>query len=146
MTTTWILVANASLAHLYENTGPNTGLHVVKELVHPQSRLKNAELVTDRAGSMMSSGNGQGARQPQTAPKDHQAQVFAHELAQALNHGRTQNLYRRAIVFAPPGFMGLLNGELDHQTAQMITDRFEKDYTKSSESQLREHLASCLFL
>lgn len=146
MAITWILVANASLARLYENLGPNKGLKLVKELIHPESRFKNSELVTDRPGSMMSSGNGQGARQPQTQPKDHEAKVFAHELAQELYQGRTQNICSRAIVFAPPSFMGLLNSVLDTPTAQMITDRFEKDYTKSPEPQLRERLATCLYL
>lgn len=146
MAITWILVANASLARLYEHPGPNKGLRLVKELTHPESRLKNADLVTDRPGSMASAGNGQGAKQPQTLPKDHEARVFAQELAHQLYDGRTRNAFGRAIVFAPPGFMGLLNGVIDHPTAQLISDRFEKDYTKSTDPQLRERLAACLFI
>ncbi len=146
MAITWILVANASLARLYENLGPNKGLKLVKELIHPESRLKNAELVTDRPGSMASSGNGQGAKQPQTQPKEHEAKVFAQELAQELYQGRTKNAFERAIVVAPPAFMGLLNTVLDHPTAKLITDRFEKDYTKSTEPQLKAHLSSCIFV
>lgn len=102
MAITWILVANASLAKLYEHLGPNKGLTLVKEMIHPESRLKNSELVTDRPGSMAATGNGQGAKTPQTLPKDHEAKVFAQELAQALYQGRTQNAFERAIVFAPP--------------------------------------------
>ncbi|MBW7860349.1 MAG: host attachment protein [Rhodocyclaceae bacterium] len=146
MAITWILVANASLARLYENLGPNKGLRLVKELIHPESRLKNADLVTDRPGSMASNGNAPGAKTPQTLPKEHEARVFAQELAQELYAGRTRNAFRRAIVFAPPAFMGLLNSVLDSPTAQLITDRFEKDYTKSPEPRLKEHLEACLYL
>jgi protein required for attachment to host cells len=146
MAITWILVANASLARLYEHLGPNKGLKLVKEMIHPESRLKNADLVTDRPGSMASAGNGQGAKQPQTQPKEHEAKVFAQELAHQLYDGRTRNAFGRAIVFAPPAFMGMLNAVIDHPTAQLITDRFEKDYTKSPEPQLKERLASCLFV
>jgi len=146
MAITWILVANASLARLYEHLGPNKGLKLVKEMIHPESRLKNSELVTDRPGSMSSSGNSQGAKQPQTRPKQHQAKRFAQELAQELYSGRTENAYRRAIVFAPPTFMGMLNSVIDHPTEQLITDRFEKDYTKSPEPRLRERLSTCLFV
>jgi protein required for attachment to host cells len=146
MAITWILVANASLAKLYENLGPNKGLRLVKELLHPESRLKNSELVTDRPGSMGSPVSGRGAKQPQTMPKDHEAKVFAQRIAQELYKGRTNNAYGRAIVFAPPNFMGMLNGVLDQPTAQLISDRFEKDYTKSPEPQLRQQLAGCLFL
>lgn len=146
MAITWILVANASLARLYEHLGPNTGLKLVKELIHPESRFKNSDLVTDRPGSMAASGNGQGAKQPQTLPKVHQAKLFAQSLAHELYQGRTQNAYRRAIVLAPPAFMGMLNGAIDDPTSQLITDRFEKDYTKSPEPRLRKTLASCLFV
>jgi hypothetical protein len=40
----------------------------------------------------------------------------------------------------------MLNAVLDNPTAQLITDRFEKDYTKEPEPVLRERLASCLFV
>ena len=35
--TTWILVANASLARFYANSGPNKGLALMKEIRHPES-------------------------------------------------------------------------------------------------------------
>lgn len=146
MAITWILVANASLARLYEHLGPNKGLKLVKELIHPESRLKNSELVTDRPGAMASAGNGQGSKRPQTLPKAHEAKVFAQELARELYHGRTQNAFGRAIVFAPPNFMGMLNSVIDAPTAQLVTDRFEKDYTKSPEPRIRQCLASCMLV
>ncbi|MBD5804189.1 Protein required for attachment to host cells [Azoarcus sp. Aa7] len=146
MAITWILVANASLAKLYANLGPNKGLTLVKELIHPESRQKNSELVTDRAGASPSAGNASGSKQAQTPPKTHEAKVFAQEIAQELYKGRATNAFGRAIVFAPPAFMGMLNSVLDSPTAQLITDRFEKDYTKEPEPVLRERLASCLFV
>lgn len=146
MAITWILVANASLAKLYENLGPNKGLKLVKELIHPESRQKNGELVSDRSGAMAMTGSGGGSMQPQTMPKQHEAKVFAQEIAQALYHGRTSNAFKRAIVVAPPAFMGLLNAVIDGPTAQLITDRFEKDYTKTPENELGERLGSTIFL
>lgn len=146
MAITWILVANASLAKLYANLGPHKGLTLVKEMIHPESRQKNSDLVTDRAGSMAGVGNGSGSKIPQTTPKEHEAKVFAQEIAQELYRGRAKNAFARAIVCAPPAFMGMLNGVLDSPTAQLITDRFEKDYTKASEPVLRERLEGCLFL
>lgn len=146
MAITWILVANASLAKLYANFGPNKGLTLVKELMHPESRQKNAQLVTDRPGAMASAGNGQGSKSPQTAPKDHEAKVFAQQIAQELYHGRATNAFGRAILVAPPAFMGMLNAVLDSPTAQLITDRFDKDYTKTPEPRLRERLGTCLYL
>jgi protein required for attachment to host cells len=144
--TTWILVANASCARLYANHGPNKGLALLKEMKHPKSRKKGADLVTDRAGHMQSSGNGHGARQPQTDPKQNEARNFAQELAKELHHGRVTAQFERAIVVAPPAFMGLLNDKLDGPTAQMVSNRFEKDYTKATDKELAGHLENCIFL
>jgi protein required for attachment to host cells len=145
MAITWILVANASLAKLYANLGPNKGLTLVKELIHPESRQKNSDLVSDRSGAMAGNGGG-GSMQPQTLPKQHEAKVFAQEIAQELYQGRSQNAFKRAILVAPPAFMGMLNTVIDGPTAQLITERFEKDYTKTSESELSERLASAIYL
>ena len=146
MPVTWILVANASLAKLYANLGPHKGLQLVKELIHPESRQKNSELVSDRSGAMSAGGGGGGSMQPQTLPKQHEAKVFAQEIAQELYHGRTVNAFKRAIIVAPPAFMGMLNTVIDGPTAQLISERFEKDYTKCSEPELNERLASAIFL
>ena len=142
MAITWILVANASLAKLYANLGPNKGLKLVKELDHPESRQKNADLVTDRSGT----GHGDGSYEPPTAPKEHAARNFAQEIAREFYAGRNRHAFARAILVAPPGFMVLLNASIDGPTAQLVSDRFEKDYTKASESQLKEKLSSCIFL
>jgi protein required for attachment to host cells len=147
MAITWILVANASLAKLYANLGPNKGLTLVKELIHPESRQKNGELVSDRSGANGSNGTGGGSMQPQTLPKQHEAKVFAQEIAQTLYQGRTSNAFKRAILVAPPAFMGLLNaGHRRPDFAQMVTDRFEKDYTKTPQDELGERLGSTIFL
>lgn len=146
MAITWILVANASLARLYANLGPNKGLQLVKEITHPESRMKNADLTSDRAGQMQAAGSGHGAREQQTPPKLNAARSFAQRLAKELYMGRSRNLFARAILVAPPGFMGMLNATLDRPTAQMVTDRFEKDYTKTSEPLLCGRLESCLYV
>jgi len=146
MAITWILVANASLARLYANLGPKQGLKLIKELVHPESRMKNSELSSDRAGQIQSNGSGHGAREQQTPPKLNAAKNFAQSLAKELYLGRSRNEYARAILVAPPAFMGMLNANLDGPTAQMVTDRLEKDYTKSSEPDLCGHLEEYVFV
>ena len=40
----------------------------------------------------------------------------------------------------------MLNATLDRPTAQLVTDRFEKDYTKSPEPALCGRLEQCLFV
>ena len=142
MTTTWFLVANASHAKLFASTGTYKNLELIKELMHPESRQKNADLVSDRAGHMQSSGNGLGARQPQTSPKEHEADRFAQELARELNHGRRTNQFVRLVLISPSAFMGLINGKLDKHTEALIAERYEKDYTQATIKELIKHLDS----
>jgi protein required for attachment to host cells len=84
---------------------------------------------------MHSPGNGHRASQPKTDPKTNEARHFAQELARELNHGRASGLVERLILVAPPAFMGLLNEKLDGPT-HLVSDRFEKDYTKAGEKEL----------
>lgn len=144
--TTWILVANASQAKLFANAGPKKGLRLLKELKHPESREKASDLVSDRPGQMHSPGNGHRASQPKSDPKSNEARSFAQELARELNHGRTTQQFERAILIAPPAFMGLLNEKLDGPTSGMVSERFEKDYTKSTDKELTGYLENCIFL
>jgi len=140
MTTTWILVANASIARLFAHSGHEHGLALVKELSHPQSRMKNADLVTDRAGHMQGSGDGHGSRQPRTVAKEQEAEHFAGELARELEHGRNAGQFDRIILVVAPGFLGLLNEKLDPQIAKLVTRRYEKDYTQINDRELAAHL------
>jgi protein required for attachment to host cells len=142
MSITWIMVANASQAKLFANHGPNKGLELVRELVHPESREKAANLVSDRTGNFAGSGS---YAQP-TDPKQHEAERFALEVAHELEHGRTKNAYERLILVASAPFLGLLNSRLSAQVQQKISDSINKDYTHLPVKELAGHLAQVVYL
>jgi protein required for attachment to host cells len=146
MITTWILVANASTARLYVNHGAKKGMQLVKELFHPESRSKASNLVADRPGHNPGAGNGHGSFVPASDPKHNEAERFAQELARELDHGRTANIYQRAILVAAPAFMGLLKGNLDNHVSKLVSESVEKDYTKATEKELAGHLENVIFL
>jgi protein required for attachment to host cells len=142
MSITWIMVANASHAKLFRNEGPKKGLKLVKELIHPQSREKAAELVSDRIGNFAGSGS---YAQP-TPPKEHEAERFASEIAHELEHGRVNRDYGKLILVTSAHFMGLLNGRLTQQVRNMISESINKDYTGLPEKELAGHLESVVYL
>ncbi len=146
MSTTWILVANAARARLFENTGIGKGLNLLSELEHPESRVKGADLVSDRAGFMQSAGNGHGSRQPAIDPKQNEAEHFAQEIAHTLESGRGQNKYERLILVAGSPFLGTLKGRLSNQVLAMTSDTLEKDYTSNNEREIGKHLEHCIYL
>lgn len=146
MSTTWILVANASIAKLYANHGAKKGLELVKEFSHPESREKASTLVSDRPGHNPGAGNGHGSFVPASSPKEVEANRFAHELAQEVEHGRVQNIYDRLILVASAPFLGLLNSEFTQQVKHKLSDVVEKDYTKYTPKEISEQLAHCIYL
>lgn len=141
MAKTWILVSNASQARIYFRNGTKQEIALIKELAHPESRMKNSELVTDRAGYMQGTGNGHGSKQPQTEPKQNEALHFAQELVQTLNQGRCSQQFEDIVLVAPPAFMGLLNEKIDVQTGKLVSNRINKDYTLATDKELVGYLA-----
>lgn len=146
MSTTWILVSNASSGKILKNTGPNKGLEIVKAFEHPQSREKNADLVSDRPGHNPGAGNGHGSFVPATSPKEHEAEVFALELARELDSGRVANQFVRLVLVAPPAFLGQLNRRLNDAVKGLVSASLEKDYTRASDKELAQYLAACVCL
>lgn len=144
MSITWILVSNASRGRLFRNTGPNKGLELIREFAHPQSREKNANLVSDRPGHNPGAGNGHGSFVSSTQPKEHEADVFALELARELDAGRVNNLYSRLVLVASPAFMGQIKQHLSGAVQKLVSDSLEKDYTQSAEKELNQYLAACV--
>jgi len=142
MSITWIMVANASQAKLFSNKGPNKGLELVKELAHPESREKAAELVSDRIGNFAGSGS---YAQP-TSPKEHEAERFASEIAHELEKGRVSNAYEKLIMVTSSHFMGLLNGRITQQVKSKISESINKDYTHLPIKELTGHLANHVML
>lgn len=142
MPITWIMVANASHAKLFTNQGPHKGLQLVKELQHPESREKAANLVSDRVGNFQGSGS---YAQP-TDPKQHEAERFALEISHELEAGRVGNAYEKLILVASAPFLGLVNTRLTSQVKHKISESINKDYTHLAAKELAGHLEGYVFL
>lgn len=142
MSVTWIVVANASLAKLYENLGPKKGLRLVKEMVHPESREKAANLVSDQAGNFQ----GSGSYAQHTDPKHQEMDRFALEIAHELESGRAKNAYSRLVLVSSVPFIGRVKQHLSEHVKGKISDMIEKDYTKLPEKDLSGHLSAVMAL
>lgn len=136
MHATWILVANASTAKLYQNTKRFGDLEMLREFDHPESRTKDIELTSDRRGNYQKTSTGHGTFNEPTSPKAYEATRFARELAEALEDGRKQNSYERIVVVAPPQFLGEINQHLNGKVRKLISSNLQKDYTRLNEKEL----------
>jgi len=141
---TWVLVANTNSARLFDAEIIGEEMKCIREFEHPYSRKKGSDLTSDRPGHYQSKGTGHGAFVEPTDPKEHEADIFADELAKVLNKSRTTNEYRKLVIAAAPHFMGLLNNHMDAHTRDMIISEIKKDLTTFEDRDLPERLKEYL--
>ena len=144
MDNTWVLVANASEAHLYATERLGEEMSVVKDYEHPQSRAKGTSLASDKPGSYQGYGSSRGSMGDAVDPKTYEAERFADELANELDRGRTANAYRRLALVAEPHFQGLLKAHLNEHTRALVVNSINKDFTACNALELPTRLKGCL--
>ena len=132
----WVLVANASVATLY-NFIPKQKkptLTVLKQFEHPDSRKKDENLVSDREGRYANQATGgTGNFVEANDPHQYQGFVFARELFHYLEQNRVKQAFLSLILVAPPEFMGYLRQCIDdHPFKKVDLKEIVKDYTKLS--------------
>lgn len=135
-TTTWILVASSSEAHIYSSPRAklfkaDANLDHIEDFSHPECRAKEADLVTDKPGH-----NAHGTYVKPTLQKTHESVLFAQTINKALNQARLENQFDDLIVVAAPPFDGILNKEFNKQLNQKCSVHISKDYTQHSEKAL----------
>ena len=138
MTTTWVLVANHSNAHLFETEGRGKGLKYLRHMPHPAGRLKSGDINADKPGRSQDSmkTGGRHAMGKEHDPKDQDALRYAKQLAEMMDEGRTHNHYTQAVLVAAPRLLGQLRAALDPHTAALVTASYDKDLAGLDEQAL----------
>lgn len=137
---TWIVVANSSVARIYKLEKKDR-LEELKVLEHPESRLRNIDLVGDRPGrDFESTGTRRHALEQKTSPKKHEFIVFAKMLADYLEEARNEGLYDTLYITAGPSLLGLLREALHPNTVKLIKGEVDKDMTLFKPHELPSHL------
>lgn len=151
MTKSCIVIANGSTAKLFivprsrllNNDGVE--LAIIQEFEHPETRQKASDLASDKQGHYECRDSaGHGSFVEPTDPKEHEAEVFAREIAGDLETRRNANEFEDIILVAPPHFNGLLTKTMNQQLSTMISVSVKKDYTKFNGRELLAHLGQHL--
>ncbi|MEY2343012.1 host attachment protein [Acidithiobacillus sp. IBUN Pt1247-S3] len=140
---TWILVANASHAKLYQRQHTLQVPEYLRSWEHEESRKHVEDLIADSAAGRSQQSFAHGARpaiDPKTSPKLVVKEHFAAELGHYLNQERKAGTFAEIILVALPEFLGLLREALDKDMANCVTKSVAKDYTESHSEELQKHL------
>lgn len=141
MKTTWVVVANSTLARIFAAEN-NKELKEVAILEHPESRMHARDLVSDRPGRGYESANpSRHAIEPKTSPQKNEFSLFAKDIAEHLEQARKDGHFNNLYIIANPAFLGILRQTVGKTaTARTLAGEVDKDVTHLSPSQIREHL------
>ena len=139
----WILLANSAQATIYQYNQKQKTIKPTHELLHPESRLKKQDIMSDEPGRHSKSNqSNEGRYEPASDPKKVEAGKFATEIADLLNHQIAH--IDQLVIFAPHHFQSLLKHKLNKPTHQKTDSFIDKDYTKLQKLKLKHYLSQQL--
>jgi len=144
---TWFLVGSRGGAKILASDGGMRNLRLLEDIPHPEGRLKNREIDTDRAAGA-SIGEG-GANFPvhglvnKDGATRHVMELFAGELAEMLHKGRAVNAFNKLVLVAEPRFLGELRARLNDSTQKAIDREIQGDIYHFDLDAIKAHLSAC---
>lgn len=138
----WVVIANGSHAKFFRVVKfPKIEEFAILE--HPESRLRNQDLVSSKPGrTFESTSTARSAYEAQTDPHHLEIEKFARILGERLADAKREDAFERLYVMANPGFLGMLRPHLDTTTKQAIVAEIGKDMTDQPISAIEEHLVN----
>lgn len=134
-----VVSTDSNTARIYRYEKRIAKVTLLKEITHPESKLKNIDLTSDRPGHYKA-GAGRGAYSPHKQAKEVEIDNFSREIAKELNRERVQHEYDGLIVISPPHMIGLLSQHLDKNVKGLIINSIPKDLIHFTERELAEFL------
>ena len=141
MTTTWIIAADSSRARILQVTDRHGHLEEIEDLLNPEGRAHDRELISDAHARLGNSTGGPGSDREEPSAQEHATELFAKRLADYLDKARTTQRYERLHLIAPPKFLGRLRHALGKETAKLVTEELPKDLSSLNVRELEQRLS-----
>lgn len=136
-----VVVADSSKARILLAESGRSPLVDKRDYIHPESRQREQDLVSDSPGSETDSGGlGKHSMGHEKAAHQKQAEIFAHELSEEIEKLRRNSDLSRIYLIASPKFLGLLRSSINKQCAELLAAEVNKDLVNHSIEDIRSHL------
>jgi protein required for attachment to host cells len=140
MKSTWIVTADASRARVLQVTGRQQRLQEVEDLLNPEGRLRDSELVRDSLGRWSGPDRPGGNSMPDpVSPAEHAVEKFAKRVGHYLDKARTEHRFESLVLVAPPKFLGTLRAELTKEVEKLVVREVPKDLSSLSARELEDY-------
>lgn len=141
--TTWVLVADNSRARIFAARKAAGGLQEIRDLTHPEARLHEGDLVTDKGGRDRGIAGPHGVGNDQTH-KQEGVDKFASEVCTELDAARAGGDFKKLYVVAAPAFLGLLRKHQTSALKQLVAGEVDKNLATQDPTTIRKHLPQYL--
>jgi len=136
---TWIVTANSSCARIFECETVNNW-NEIETFIHPQSRLHDRDLASDRAGATSElSGKGRYSMTQPQSPKEIEIHIFAKQVVQFLELARSRGEVDRIFLAASPSFLGLLRNEMGNSLLNIVEKSVDKDISHMKPEMMKDY-------
>ena len=140
-----VIAADNTCARIFHTSTPKGSLEEKTVLVHPESRLNEKNMTSDRQGySFSSHGHGRNVLSKHVDPKEHEIKQFAKEINEFLKNLESKNGFDQLIIIAAPKLLGTLKKQLNSSIKKLITYELNKNIAKLSAAQIRSYLPKYL--
>lgn len=144
--TVWIVVANRAVARLFKADQPTGPLQELDAFIHPEGRLQEHDLVSDRAGHGFERfGQGGYAEDQDTSVVAHETANFALELGRFLQKARAAGRFDALVLIAAPAFLGAMRERLDVPTRERVMLEVDKNLVHLDAASVRGYLPERLY-
>ncbi len=144
MSKIWVVTADTSRARIFSANTPSGPLVEIQTLTHPEARLHQGDLVSDRPGRDRNSGGGSHDMGHEADAKAEEDVRFAAYVCDNLEKGRISGKCERLYVIAAPGFLGLLRKQQCGSAKKIIAQEISKNLTTHSAADIRKSLPEYL--
>lgn len=133
----WILVANKARAVVVEQRARGERPSIVATIEHPEGRLLDSELKSDRPGQTFDSrGVARNAMQSKESPVKHETRVYVRKLVRTLDKAAAKERFNELELVCPSELLGELRAALSPSIAERVTRETTRDIAKWTNAEI----------
>jgi protein required for attachment to host cells len=142
----WIVVADSARARIFGAKNRGGELTELEVRYHPESRMRDRELQTDKPGRMYSMQGEFRSATEQTPARKVEAERFAQDLSKYLDKKHHQQHFEHLVLVASPNFLGQLRNEFSDRLHKVVTHEINKDLSNLEKAEeIRKRLPDYLW-
>lgn len=142
--TTWVLVADNCRARIFSADNPSSPLTEIRDLTHPEARLHEGDLVTDKNGRDRSAGTGGNSLGDGSSHKQEGVDRFAITVCEELEAARAKDTFHKLYIVAAPAFLGMLRKHQSNNIKPLIAAELDKNLATRDSTAIRKQLPDYL--